>query len=480
MSTTTVRTPTSRLRLGHARADITPPVGIYHRLWGAARHDRATGVHRPVEADVLALAPVGSDGPPQLIRALLDLAGLVQSQHATMVRALAAGAGAKPEQVMLTYSHSHSSGWFVPDRIPLEGGELIPGYLKELEARLRTAAAEAAGRMRSATISYASGFSNMAANRDYRDEERGIYACGLNPDAPVDGTVVVGRITDETSGAIAGTLVNYACHPTSLAWENSLLSPDYPGALRETVERATGAPCSFAQGACGDIGPRRGFVGDTAVADRNGEQVGYAALEALSSLGPPNADLAYAGPVVSGATLGTWQDTPHDPARRAESERFTGGPFSVELPLKPRPDRGALEGELGERLTAQREAEKRGDTVAARDHGAHAERARRWLARLTDFPGGETYPVSCAAYRLGDAIWIATGGEPYSFLQTELRRRFPNETILVSPLLGDLQVAYLLTQEAYGTGRYQEEPSILARGCLEQLTEIIADRISRL
>ena len=480
MNTTTVRTPTSRLRLGHARADITPPVGIYHRLWGAARHDRATGVHRPVEADVLALGPVGSAGAPQLVRALLDLAGLVQSQHATMVRALAEGAGMAPEQVVLTYSHSHSSGWFVPDRIPLPGGELIPGYLEELESRLRSTAAEAAGRMRSTTVCYASGFSNMAANRDYRDEERGIYACGLNPDGTVDGKVVVGRITDDESGAIAGTLVNYACHPTTLAWENSLLSPDYPGALRETVERATGAPCFFAQGACGDIGPRRGFVGDTAVADRNGEQVGYAALEALSSLGPPSTDLIYAGPVVSGATLGTWQDAPHDAARRAKSERFGGGAFTVDLPLKPRPDRAAVERELADRLSAQRSADERGDAVAARDHGAHAERARRWLARLADFPEGESYPVSCAAYRLGDAIWVATGGEPYSFLQTELRRRFPNETILVSPLLGDLQVAYLLTREAYGTGRYQEEPSILAPGCLEQLTDAIADRISRL
>ena len=50
MSTTTVLTPTSRVRLGHARVDITPPVGIYHRMWGAARHDQSTGIHRPLLA----------------------------------------------------------------------------------------------------------------------------------------------------------------------------------------------------------------------------------------------------------------------------------------------------------------------------------------------------------------------------------------------------------------------------------------------
>ena len=64
MSTTVVPAPTSLLRFGHARAEITPPVGIYHRMWGAARHDRATGVHRPLVADVLVLAPL-EPAPPE-------------------------------------------------------------------------------------------------------------------------------------------------------------------------------------------------------------------------------------------------------------------------------------------------------------------------------------------------------------------------------------------------------------------------------
>jgi hypothetical protein len=34
MSTRQVKSPTSFLRFGHARVDITPPVGIYHRMWG--------------------------------------------------------------------------------------------------------------------------------------------------------------------------------------------------------------------------------------------------------------------------------------------------------------------------------------------------------------------------------------------------------------------------------------------------------------
>src|SRR5689334_11411083 len=48
-----INTPQSVCRFGMARCDITPPVGIYHRMWGAATQDRATGIHRPLSASAL-------------------------------------------------------------------------------------------------------------------------------------------------------------------------------------------------------------------------------------------------------------------------------------------------------------------------------------------------------------------------------------------------------------------------------------------
>jgi hypothetical protein len=35
-------------RMGIARADITPPIGIFARNWGAAKHDVASSIHRPL------------------------------------------------------------------------------------------------------------------------------------------------------------------------------------------------------------------------------------------------------------------------------------------------------------------------------------------------------------------------------------------------------------------------------------------------
>ena len=55
--------------IGLARRDTTPPEGIYARMWGAATHDFADGVHRPLTATALALQSDGG-GRPRLLVAL--------------------------------------------------------------------------------------------------------------------------------------------------------------------------------------------------------------------------------------------------------------------------------------------------------------------------------------------------------------------------------------------------------------------------
>ena len=168
MSTSKVLSPTSRVRFGLARADVTPPANIYHRMWGAARHDRASGVHRPIMAEVMVFGPTECAGV-RMVRAQLDLVGLVIGQHDRIVTALSQAAATSPENVVVTYSHSHSSGWFHPSRLELPGGELILGYIDELVAKMSDAGRRAADAMQEAIITYGAGRCNMAANRDYWD-----------------------------------------------------------------------------------------------------------------------------------------------------------------------------------------------------------------------------------------------------------------------------------------------------------------------
>lgn len=477
MSTTLQAAPTALVRLGHARADITPPVGIYHPMWGAARHHRATGIHRPLVADIVVFA--AADGSAAWAKAQLDMVGLGTDDNRSVRQAIATGAGLPAERVVVAYSHTHSGGLFSRDRETMPGGELIAPYLDAVRAKMQAAAALASAQMGDATLSYGLGRCDLAANRDYWDAEHGLYACGFNPDVHADDTVLVVRAS-APDGRRLLTLVNYACHPTTLAWENTLVSPDYVGAMRETVEQVTGAPAVFTLGACGDLGPRHGFTGDLGVADRNGRRLGHAALAALEALDPPGHDFAYAGPVISGATLGAWLPTPQSETRHEAARRFDGGQYSVDLPQKPRPNESTLRQELEEWLARQREADSTGDPIAARDYGARAERARRWLNRLSSLPAGDHFPYTFTVKRMGDGFWVGVSGEPYNLLQTELRRRFPDHPVVITVLAGESSVAYLLPADRYGKGLYQEEPSILAPGCLETLIDAITTRMAEL
>ena len=49
---------------------MTPPVGIYARSWGAATHEVAEGVHRPLTATAAVFAPIDGDGPELALVAL--------------------------------------------------------------------------------------------------------------------------------------------------------------------------------------------------------------------------------------------------------------------------------------------------------------------------------------------------------------------------------------------------------------------------
>src|SRR5690349_24103544 len=99
---TRVDTPQTRCRAAFARADVTPPVGIYHRMWGAALHDRAAAVHRPLTAKALWLEPAAS-GDARLVLAL-DHCILDREEIARVQDAAAAASPVPAANVLVTLS----------------------------------------------------------------------------------------------------------------------------------------------------------------------------------------------------------------------------------------------------------------------------------------------------------------------------------------------------------------------------------------
>jgi hypothetical protein len=474
-----VDTPQSVCRFGIARCDITPPVGIYHRMWGAATHDRATGVHRPLTATALVFQPINRPAEPQaeLILIAVDHCLLWAKEMDSLLERVSTQAKLSRECLHVLFSHTHSAGLMGLERVSLPGGDLIPAYLESLASRIAEIVSEARSTVRPVTITYGVGRCRMAAHRDFWDEASGQYVCGFNPDGPADDTVLVARVTDSANQFVA-TIVNYACHPTSLAWENTLISPDYPGAMRETVEQATSAPCVFIQGASGDIGPRDGQQGDPRVADRNGRQLGYAAMEAIESLPPPGTRFEYTGPVVSGATLGAWSHVPIDTGARKSHARWLLRRWTLELDYRPDlPTLEQAQSDLDRWQSEERSALDRGDHQKARDCRAMAERMTRVINRLVNLPPGRSFPLPITLWRLGDAVWLAVEGEHYNLLQRALRERFAGVPIVVATLANGSRPTYLPTVETYGKGIYQESIALLAPGSLEQVIKTVGDAI---
>jgi hypothetical protein len=482
---TTVEFPQSRCLAGVAQVDVTPPVGIYHRMWGAAKHDVATGVHRPLTATVLILTPHGESDSSAVFVAL-DHCLLWGEEMAAFLDAVSQQAKVDRDSIVTLFSHTHAAGLMGLERAELPGGEMIPPYLDELATKVAGAVRRASSESQAAVVSFATGRCDLGQNRDFFDEEAERFVCGFNPGGGADDSVPVARVDSAASGKTLATIVNYACHPTTLAWDNTLISPDYVGALRELVQTATEAPCLFIQGASGDIGPRDGYVGDVEVADRNGRQLGYAVLSALESLpandpGSSGSKMAYTGAVISGATIGTWQTQAVGEKRATELAAWQYRETIVELPY--REDLLTLEGLERDRTHWQAEEQKArdaDDVAAAADARAMIERMTRRLVRVRDIPPGDKYPFRVRLWRLGDVVWVALEGEHYNVLQRRIRESFPDRTIIVATLANGSRCWYLPDESSYGKGLYQEDASILAKGSLETLTAAIVEEIAAL
>ena len=303
---TTTPTPASLLsRLDSAsRADITPPIGVYTREWGAAEHSTAKSIHRPLQLTALTLH-AQTDGEP-LVFVEADLGFWRNRKLFAELRArIREKLSVESPRFMFGLTHTHSSATLAEPDPSLPGGELLEPYIERIEQAGRAIDRIGSARRAEAILDWNYGKCGLATNRDLPDPAPASsrYVCGYNPNVTADDTLLVGRAT-LPSGKPLATLVNYACHPTTLAWQNRAISPDFVGAMRETIETAIGAPAMFLQGASGDLAPGYQYVGDPQVADRHGRHLGYAALATLEDMEPPGTRLVFDRVVEVGRTAG--------------------------------------------------------------------------------------------------------------------------------------------------------------------------------
>jgi len=456
-----IKFPYTRCKFGVAVRDVTPPVGIYARSWGAAAHDAAEGIHRPLSVTAALIAPAAGSSP-LLALVAVDIGWFQHLPDALALReTVLQKTGLQSENFLLNMSHTHSSANANSVLTDVPGADLIKPYLAKLTDAVVAAINEAKQKMTPAWIAHGQGRCSLAVNRDYWDANANRFACGFNPDRVADDTVMVGRVTDD-NGKVLATLFNYACHPTTLAWKNKLLSPDYIGAAREILERDFSAPALFFQGASGDLAPREGYVGDAAVADRNGRILGHAAVAALEALPPPATKFSYTGIVLSGADLGTWEYQRASADELRGAEKLKADMISVDLPLKDLPTISELE-----KMRA-----------ATADRHEQEKLLRRIYLRRA-IGDGKSYAMPLWFWRLGNAAVVAIPNEAYSVLQEQLRAKFAGTPLWI---LGTTNwtLGYLAPRETYGKGIYQEIQSPFAAGCLEKTMDAAEQGLSTL
>lgn len=441
------RQPSFRGIIGVGRCDITPPAGIYARSWGAASHDVMQGVHRPLTLTCVTFQSA-ADAPP-LVLLSADLGWWKSREDEWFVRGGVLEALSLDESRLMFYlSHTHAGPSLCRDDKAKPGGEHIAPYLEQLRDAAIRAVQQALASATPATLAWRCGKCDLATNRDLRDPQRDRCIVGFNPAQAADDTLLVGRVTNH-EGRTAVTLVNYACHPTTLAWDNRLISPDYIGAMREIVESDTHAPCLFLQGASGELAPAEQYSGDVTLADAHGRRLGHAVLATLAGMLPPATRLAFAGAVESGAALAVWKREADDDV----SSHIIVEKADVELDLKPMPTTAEIEAEwqrTEDRVLKERLWRKRG--------------VRRSVGE------GSTCSMGVWCWRIGDALLFGHPFEAYSALQTRLRASFPSFAVAAMNIVNGY-ASYLPPRDSYGVERYSVTVTPFAAGSLERLIE---------
>lgn len=431
----------------------------------------------PLVATVLALRDVEANVSAVIVD--LDLLGVPVALAGAIREAVANITGVPAAHVRVSVTHTHSGPTISTGTWLTEGAELIEGYVASLAPKIAGAAWEATRRLEPARVAAGTGVSHVGVNRRVTASD-GRTVVGRNPEGFFDPTVRVLRF-DSAAGRPLAAVLHYATHPTIMSYENRLITPDYPGPARQTVEQITGATCVFLQGCAGNAGPRVGFTdghtGDTSFYRRAGALLGAEAARVFLSLdGQPYRE-EFAHVLESGAPLGVYRHVPQgepDGAVRVVTGKAV-------LPVRSFPTRDDAEA----RNHAAREA-----LAAARRRGASDEeihdltyKAKRQAqqtghSRLTD--GRAEVEIEMHAIRIGGAALIGSPVEVFNELGATVAQSSPFAWTAVSGYTNGT-AGYLPAAGAFDSGGYEVEmASAFARGAGERWADAASALLNQL
>src|SRR5262249_14421506 len=169
------------------------------------------------------------------------------------------------EHLFLVGSHTHHGPVLEMDQWP----DAKKPYVRQLEEKIQSVIADAVKDLRPARLGVASKEVPLNRNRHSKRTEK-----------PVDRELLLLRVEDRQGKPIAHA-VNFAAHATTADGKDRRFSADWPGAMAALVEKETGAPCLFLQGAAGDLSPD---AGENRGPEKFGQAVGREVLALAKGL----------------------------------------------------------------------------------------------------------------------------------------------------------------------------------------------------
>jgi hypothetical protein len=434
----------TQLHAGIGRCDITPAPGTPQGGWGAQTHERGLGADMPMYATALVLA---SESEPLAI-VDIDSIGFDAEWTAKVRDAIADLTGLPRDRIRVSCSHTHSGpNTFRLDNIS-EGLDMVVSYLDALPLRVASAVWSACKSLRPVRCAAAAGKCEISVNRRFKTPDGGM-AVGRNWNGIADPTVGVLRF-DDLDGTPVATIVHYSCHPTTMAWENKLFTPDYPGECRRTVETEVGGTCLFLQGTAGNITTRRGFTGDTRVYHWLGKMLGLeAAKVSLGIEALPRVE-KFLGVLQSGAAIALYDDVPEEP----DPVVLRMVARVIKLPLKQFDPPDPLEAEVATRQaelaharTADNDCEIQAATARLTQSEMRAKAARLYYDR-------QYLDWEMQGIRIGNTALLSMQGEPFVEIGLRLSSESPFPHTFVSGYSNGA-FGYIPTREAFAEGGYE-------------------------
>lgn len=410
---------------------IAPPAGV--ELAGYSPRV-ATGLHDNLKAVALVL----DDGHQRSVLCAVDIVGVSAELVSAVRRRVACETAIPAERVLIAATHTHSAPELASKNV------LNQCWLHELESQLVKVILLADSHCREAKIGASTG------------TVEGIGGNRRDPKGFVDRSIHVVRIDDNRTGKCLGLVVNHACHPTTLGMENTLVTADYPGPLRDYVltHHPDHPVVLFLNGACGDVNPG-----------------GYSAE--VSALGKIIPHRTFARAKDIGETLGKETLRLAETIQTTDKAHLWGERRELLLPLK----RMRLPTELAVQVRDKRrrvEALKHGRASEeildkARLELLYAEESESQSRRRLSYPRGEM-PVEIQGIAVNEILFLGLPGEVFGEIGAAIRKASPfHHTVIIG--YANTDAGYIPTIDAFCSDSYEIHACLVGQVAVERLTE---------